>query len=278
LMCITSPRMEFNGPIEGSGSVSLCGIATNFFNGGGTFSGTMQMFTGRQIIVGQYPGMGLIVGGNSTFSTSLEGTGRVAAILGHDESVNSIIAPGIGGPGILTCASLVIESNITLRMELNGTAAGSGHDQLLVQGNVALTNCDLELSLGYTPATGDSFTIISNAGSNAVAGAFNSRPEGATFTLSNQLFHITYAGGDGNDVVITRGFPGPRLGFVTLSNALFTFQLSGQPGSNYVIQASTNLMDWLPIGTNQADGSGLFQFIDANTMLFPMRFYRGLTP
>jgi autotransporter-associated beta strand protein len=278
LMCITSPRMEFNGPINGTGRVVLCGIATNSFNAGGNFSGTLEVFSGRQIIAGQYPGMELLVGGTASFSTSIEGTGRVAAIHAYDQAVNSVVAPGVNGPGILTCSSLVIESNITLRMELNGTAPGSGHDQLLVQGSVALTNCDLELSLGYAPALGDSFTVINNTGSSAIAGAFNGLAEGATFTISNQLFSISYLGGDGNDVVITRGFPKARFNSFTMSNGLFTLQLLGQPGSNYVIEASTNLSNWLPISTNQADGTGLLQFIDADTMVFPMRFYRSLTP
>jgi hypothetical protein len=35
---------------------------------------------------------------------------------------------------------------------------------------------------------------------------------------------------------------------------------------------------WQFIGGNTADGAGLFQFTDTNAPLFPMRFYRALSP
>lgn len=49
------------------------------------------------------------------------------------------------------------------------------------------------------------------------------------------------------------------------------FTVSGVPGFSYVIQASTNLIDWWPLETN----SSPFDFIDNNAD-FPQRFYRGI--
>lgn len=51
----------------------------------------------------------------------------------------------------------------------------------------------------------------------------------------------------------------------------FMLGLSGVPGTNYVIEASTNLFNWVPLVTN----SSPFQFTDTNRTGFCYRFYRG---
>ena len=53
----------------------------------------------------------------------------------------------------------------------------------------------------------------------------------------------------------------------------FQFQLIGISGSNYVFQASSNLVDWLPLLTN-SDPNGLLFFTDLNASNFIRRFYR----
>jgi hypothetical protein len=51
----------------------------------------------------------------------------------------------------------------------------------------------------------------------------------------------------------------------------FTLQLQGVPGFGYVIEASTNLYDWVPLLTNTAP----FSFTDTNAAGYSRRFYRG---
>ncbi|MGH8103834.1 MAG: choice-of-anchor Q domain-containing protein, partial [bacterium] len=75
---------------------------------------------------------------------------------------------------------------------------------LHVVGAVTLAGT-LNVILGFTPATNDTFTIILNDGADAVVGTFAGLPEGATFTVGTEAFRITYAGGDGNDVVLIAG-------------------------------------------------------------------------
>jgi alpha-tubulin suppressor-like RCC1 family protein len=55
-----------------------------------------------------------------------------------------------------------------------------------------------------------------------------------------------------------------------LANGQFLFGGSGVPGYNYVVQASTNLADWMPLQTNTTP----FQFADTNAFNYPRRFYR----
>ncbi len=107
--------------------------------------------------------------------------------------------------GILTLGDTWFRSASTsdFEVELNGTTAGSGHDQLVVNGTVELTG-DLVITLGYSPAVGDSFTIIDNDGTDPVEGFFNGMTEGGLFLIGTDFFTITYEGGTGNDVVLTK--------------------------------------------------------------------------
>jgi hypothetical protein len=60
-------------------------------------------------------------------------------------------------------------------------------------------------------------------------------------------------------------------GFVSDDNQ-FEFWISGVPGFNYSVQASTNLVNWESLTTNAAP----FVFDDADYPVFPQRFYRAV--
>jgi hypothetical protein len=57
------------------------------------------------------------------------------------------------------------------------------------------------------------------------------------------------------------------------TNDVFQLRFAGSTGSNYVLQATTNLIDWTPIATNTAV-TNHFDFYDANATNYPYRFYR----
>lgn len=50
----------------------------------------------------------------------------------------------------------------------------------------------------------------------------------------------------------------------------FNFSVSGRSGGQYVVQSSTNLIDWVSVQTNTAP----FTFTDTNTGRWPQCFYR----
>jgi len=58
-----------------------------------------------------------------------------------------------------------------------------------------------------------------------------------------------------------------------LTNGQFQLEFSGAPGSNYVLEATTNLSNWTPISTNPAL-SNLLDLVDPKATNFPYRFYR----
>jgi hypothetical protein len=59
------------------------------------------------------------------------------------------------------------------------------------------------------------------------------------------------------------------------TNGVFGFLVSGPLGSNVVVQASTNLQNWIPLQTNLM-GSGLLYFYDLQSCTNGRRFYRAL--
>jgi hypothetical protein len=53
----------------------------------------------------------------------------------------------------------------------------------------------------------------------------------------------------------------------------FQMQLPGISGTNYILQATTNLTQWTPVRTNRAV-NGMVTFVETNAMWFTRRFYR----
>jgi hypothetical protein len=71
-------------------------------------------------------------------------------------------------------------------------------------GIVPLAVLDLSVAQGFVPAVGTAFTVVNNRAAGVVNGIFLDLGEGTVFTTSGFSFRITYLGGDGNDVVVTR--------------------------------------------------------------------------
>ena len=95
-------------------------------------------------------------------------------------------------------------------------------------------------------------------------GAFN----GGSYTLvvSNSAGSVTSA-------VATLTIAMPSKLLVTPSftpNGGLQVDLVGTPGTNYVIEASTDLSFWTPLDTNASP----FTFTDPNAVSLPLRFYR----
>ena len=123
------------------------------------------------------------------------------------------MAPG-NSPGITTVNgnyNLSSAGAIQIELNSNGTA-GVDFDQLDVNGVVNLnadvgTGGELNILLGFTPSIGNSFTIIDNDASDLIIGFFEGLGQLANFDVVNGNDHVTfqidYAGGDGNDVVLT---------------------------------------------------------------------------
>jgi uncharacterized delta-60 repeat protein len=99
----------------------------------------------------------------------------------------------------------------SIAMNIGGAAPGAGANQysrLTVNGVVALSNNpSLNLTGSYVPQPGETFMLINNDGTDAIVGTFAGLPEGANFVFNGATLHITYAGGSGNDIVLSVPVP-----------------------------------------------------------------------
>ena len=64
---------------------------------------------------------------------------------------------------------------------------------------------------------------------------------------------------------------------VSLTNGVVHLFFAGTSGQTYVLLASTNLVNWVPVATNIAP-SGIFEMTDPDAANFRSRFYRALAP
>ena len=198
----------------------------------------------------------------------LQGFGTVRALT----SYGGIISPGIGIGRLTVNGDLTLGTGATLFVELNGVNEGQTHDLLRVQNTANLIGGGLSAIVGYNAAPGSVFVIMRVMQAGPVNGTFAGLSEGASVTFSGQPFTISYTGGDGNDVTLTRtGSPAMFTG-----GAGFTFRGMGNPGARYVIEASETLRpgDWERLDVFSASGTGEFRWTDTNAARYPQRFYR----
>ncbi|MCO6459575.1 MAG: VCBS repeat-containing protein, partial [Pirellulaceae bacterium] len=176
----------------------------------------------------------LQIGDSSSGAVSVSGvisqTGKVTSIttpltttvlatgdLGITGAVNSPLVVNSGGdlrpgtsPGVIDSGDVTFDSGSHFHVELNGILVGTDYDQLDVTGTVTLNDGNLNVTLGYAPVNGDSFTIINNDGADAILGLATFKvggitiPDGGTFMVGGTTFVIDYtSGSDSNDVTLT---------------------------------------------------------------------------
>ncbi|MCS6153776.1 DUF4347 domain-containing protein [Shewanella baltica] len=191
-----------------SGVISSTNVSGITKNGSGTFklTGTNSYTGSTQVSAGS-----LIVNGSN--STSSDVTVASGATLGGSGTAPGVVinsggnlAPGDSGIGILSIANgLTINSGGNLLLDIAGTAAGTQYDQVDVAGTISLSGANLAATHSYVAANGDSYTVITNDGADAISGTFSGIAEGGAFVASGNSSNLitSYAGGDGNDLSLT---------------------------------------------------------------------------
>ena len=133
---------------------------------------------------------------------TLGGTGTINGAV--TEQSGGIIDAGTpaGTTGILKTGNLTLASGGNFTAVINSSTAGTGYDEVNVTGTVNLAGATLNLS-ARTAHIGDQIVLINNDGSDPITGTFAGLAQGSIVTLSGVFYTISYAGGDGNDVVLT---------------------------------------------------------------------------
>jgi len=196
-------RFVMNGPISGYDTGIIADWNSYVVVNGNTDS--RMSFTATSGGVVEFNGL-------SDDGTNLSG----GKVLGHgtlryDSTLTSDdFTPGhdIYGPDLtLTVGTSAYPwgtANLTGQFHVYAWGPGDAeHGLLEVYGAVNLgANATPVMHLNYLPAIGDQLLIIRNGG-GAVSGTFQGLPEGGTFVSDGVTFQVSYAGGDGNDVVLT---------------------------------------------------------------------------
>jgi len=189
---------------------------TNRFNGGelNVYGGSLQIdrsLTGldylRVIYGASLQGAGTV--GASFVEVAYGGTLQMSGTMRSSQlnvSYASMDPAGTTATAILRTGSVNLYES-TFAAQLNSSQK---YDQLKVSGTVDLSGTDLQVKLGYAPKIGQKFTLIDNDGADPVVGTFNGYAEGDLVLVGDTAFRISYVGGTGNDVVLTR-FAGANL-------------------------------------------------------------------
>ena len=100
-------------------------------------------------------------------------------------------------------------------------------------------------------------------------------PGPLTLTSNVVVSASAYRAGYNNSATASAAFLVQPLQFTSqgFSNQMFQLAFAGVPGSNYVLEASTNLTDWTPLSTNTAL-TNIFNLVDPKASNFLYRFYR----
>jgi hypothetical protein len=160
----------------------------------------------------------------------------------------------VAGQQITLGASAIGTGELTYQWQFNSTDIPSA------------TNASLTLSDIATNQTGIySVTVSDDAGLSTNLAVYVAVYATAAATLAQPAFV------KGFYIVNVAGVLGLEYALVQDS---YSFTVSGVPGYEYVVEASTNLTDWVAVRTNIAP----FDFADPDTPQFAQRFYRSLAP
>ena len=130
------------------------------------------------------------------------------------------------------------------------------------------------------------FTNTSTAPGSAIANTLWDLGEGLPLTVTNPVFTYATPGTYRVSLLVwnTQGRCARAQGFVSvsvpppiLSNPIYSnnqlvFEVSGTTNHSYIVQGSTDLINWVNLQTNAAP----FMFTNSVTSNFPCRFYRGV--
>ncbi|MGH6734975.1 MAG: autotransporter-associated beta strand repeat-containing protein [Methyloceanibacter sp.] len=227
ILNVTAGSGDFSGAIDGAGGGLTLSGGTQTLSGNNTYTGNTTINGGTLLVEGSIDDSALTTVGNGGTLGGNGATGNVTVNNG------GTLAPGASA-GILSTLNVVMTAGASFSIELDGTTAGTGYDQLDVEGTVSLGGATLDASLGFAPGAGDQFIIIDNDGSTAdgtadpVQGTFDGLAQGAEFLIGNRFFIIDYAGGDGNDVELTAA--GAIINGTNAANTINGAQtVAGQP-------------------------------------------------
>lgn len=213
-----------------------------------------------------------------TNTGTIKGIGTVQCDVNPSNS--GIIAPG-NSPGILNVSTNLVQGQpTTIQLEVvDGSGAGTGHDQLRFTTNVNLTGVTINIQ-DFTvspPAPVQNYTILTTS----VGFSFSGTP---TFVSGSNYSLITPISGTSVQVSKNTSFPLPAVwgSFSALARnnqvRLKWETLQESNVADYTVEYSVNGRDYLPLGTVAAVGNSssvqTYNFVHTMPDLAKNNFYR----
>jgi len=144
------------------------------------------------------------LGGLNSVAGSFDVLAGATFITGGGLTLNGSGLLDIGaGSTVTTNGNFDLTSTAKLQIGLGGTNSKPTFGQLDVTGTVTLGG-KLKFTATSKPAIGSSFEILDNEGTAAISGTFAGLAQGSTLKANGMTFKISYKGGTGNDVTLTR--------------------------------------------------------------------------
>lgn len=206
--------------IAGTGALAKAGAGELILSNSNTNAGVTTVSAGTLVVDGSTSNATTVASG-----ATLAGSGT----LGGDVTVQNggTLSPGGAGVGTLTVnGNLTLNSGATLALNINGVAAGTGYDRVVVNGTVNISGATLAATHGYAAGSGDSYTVIVNDAADAVTGTFSGISEGGKFNAAGNGTELTtsYTGDTGNDLTLTAPVA-PTVTSVSSSSANGTYKI-----------------------------------------------------
>jgi hypothetical protein len=248
-------------------------------------AGTLKKTAGTGVSV-----FGVVVNNNGSLdvqsgTVTLAGSSFVNGITGIvqgsgtvDISHTTITADGLFSPGdplgvLQVIGSLPQSTNGAINIQIGGTNAGVNSDQLVITGTTTLNGAlNITLINGFQPRGGDKFEIIRYA---SHTGSFDNI---SGLNLAGGFF-LEPTFGSTNVVLTTLDTrPRPLLSQPQrLPNGALQITFTGVAGQTFVIAATTNFFNWVPVLTNVNSGA-VFNLIVTDSSTYPCRFYGTFWP
>ena len=307
-LAVIGPNLYAGGYFNSAGGVAVSSIAqwdgTNWSSmdsgmGGADPSVNALAVSGSTLYAGGgFSGAGQDAGANSI--AAWNGTAWSSLDTGVNGEVLALAASGdtLYAGGYFTTAGEDTNANYVAQWDgSEWSSLGSGIGPYELYGPtvnaLAVSGATLYIGGTFTNAGGLFATNVAQwdggSWSPLGTGVTSSDVTGLVLALAAQG-GILYVGGDfslaGNQVTTSVaeaniGGSGPFTplyivtanGLFGFRNGSFQFTVDGPAGSNAIVQASTNLLTWIPLGTYLLN-SGTFNYTDTLAPDYPVRFYR----